>query len=160
MALHKLTKGRCSMNFDSHIVSRSLLVMLASFNFSATALAQNTGLSSEMNTAAAVSTNVSVVVRYPIDSIQSLEVADRVLREIDQERASIESTFAQEKRSCSQRFFVTACVDDVKERRRRALASIRDLELETNAYKRRMRVLERDNALSGKRATEAAVHQP
>lgn len=87
---------------------------------------------------------------YPGGTIQSVEVADRALADVDKERETIETQFKTEQRACYAKFFANACVDEAKERRRVSLAKIRPVEIEANAFKRRVRVIERDKALAEK----------
>jgi colicin import membrane protein len=76
-----------------------------------------------------------------------------------QERERITAQMAQEDAACQQRFAVTACVDDVKRRRRESLAPLRERELQWDDAERRARVSRREEALAGKRqAHGAAAH--
>lgn len=102
----------------------------------------------------AASTIVSVQERYPGGTIQSVEAADRALADVEVKRAAIEAQFTTEQRACFSQFFANACVDEAKERRRVSLAKIRPVEIEANAFKRRIRVIERDKALAEKRAED------
>jgi colicin import membrane protein len=94
--------------------------------------------------------------RYPSGSIQSAETANRALTEVDQQRSAIEQTYAAEQTQCYEKFFATNCLDAAKERRRVALAKIRTVEIEANAFIRGDRVVQRDQKLAEKRASEAA----
>jgi len=131
--------------FSARIVSLALS-LLPSFTWT-NALAQNISGSDTVKVTEP-SIVMSVTARYPAGSIQSLEIADRILIEINQERASIDAIFKQQQLACSARFFSTMCLDDVKENRRLEMSKIRDLEVQVNTYKRRMRVVERDKALA------------
>lgn len=102
----------------------------------------------------AASTVVNVQERYPGGSIQSVEAADHALADVEEERAAIEAQFTTEQRACFAKFFANVCVDEAKERRRVSLAQIRPVEIEANAFKRRIRVIERDKALAEKRAED------
>jgi hypothetical protein len=115
-----------------------LIATLISFLFVSCASAQN------------------VAVRYPSGSIQSVETAEQALAEIDKERALIEAQFANDERTCYPKFFATSCLDGAKEQRRHALAQLRPVEIEANAFKRRARVADRDKALAEKQAGEQA----
>lgn len=94
--------------------------------------------------------------RYPTGSIQSIEIADAALAAVTAERASIEARFAEDDRACLPKFFATACQENAKERRRAALSQIRPVEVEANGFKRRTRVIERDQALSERQAQDEA----
>jgi colicin import membrane protein len=96
-----------------------------------------------------------VAARYPSGSINSVEMAETALAEVRQERAEIEARLIKEQQACHPKFFVTACVDEAKERRRRALAQLRPIEIEANTFKRQARVTARDQALEKKRKPEA-----
>jgi hypothetical protein len=67
------------------------------------------------------------------------------------ERQVLEARYAAEERACRERFVVTACVSDVRVRRRDALAPLRERELQLADSERRQRALERQAGLSAKR---------
>ncbi|MBL8305621.1 MAG: hypothetical protein JNM33_02925 [Rubrivivax sp.] len=75
------------------------------------------------------------------------------------ERKRLEAAFAEEEARCQGRFAVTACVDDVRQRRRAALESPRARELEIDDIERRQRAAERREAIDEKqrRAAERPV---
>lgn len=98
--------------------------------------------------------------RYPSGSIRSVEIADHALTDVEQERSLVEARFADEERACYPKFFVTSCLDAAKEKRRRALAEIQQVEVEANAFKRRARVEERDKALADKAPQAAPIIKP
>jgi colicin import membrane protein len=83
--------------------------------------------------------------------IGSVETAERALAEVGKERSGIEQRFAADERVCHTEFFANACIDKAKERRRHALAGVRKVEVEANAFLRQARVSERDKALEDKR---------
>jgi colicin import membrane protein len=95
--------------------------------------------------------------RYPARSIQSVEVADQALADVAKERSRIETQFANDQRACHAKFFMTSCLDTVKEQRRQALAQIRSIEIEANAFKRQARAAEHDRILTDKRAEQEAA---
>lgn len=92
--------------------------------------------------------------------VDSLEMADQVLMENKQLRARIEEQFAAEKLACADKFFVTACEDEARERRRTALVSVRSREVEANAFKRKLRTAERDAALAEKNPGSGDIQKP
>ena len=94
--------------------------------------------------------------KYPSGSIQTQDMADQALREVDQQRGAVEQKFATEQHDCYAKFFATKCLDAAKEERRVALAQIRKVEVDANAYIRAARVVERDRNLAEKRARDAA----
>lgn len=94
--------------------------------------------------------------RYATGSIRSSELADRALADAKQERQVIEARLVAEQNVCYSKFFVTACVDDAKERRHAALELVRQVEIEANAFKRRARVAVSDDELARKREEKQA----
>lgn len=101
--------------------------------------------------AAHATASTEIAARYPSGSIQSIETADRALKEVEEERTGVEARFAEDERVCYAKFFVNSCREAARERRRVALTRIRPVEVEANAFKRRARVEERDKALAEKR---------
>ncbi|MFC7514115.1 hypothetical protein ACFQUU_03760 [Herbaspirillum sp. GCM10030257] len=97
----------------------------------------------------------SVISRFPPGSIQSVESADTALADAEKERSEIEARFTQEKQACMPKFFASSCVDEAKERRRRALLKLRPVEIEANTFKRKARVTSRDEALEKRRQKDA-----
>ena len=93
-----------------------------------------------------------VVQRYPAQSIASVLTADAALADIKVARTDIESDYRAEELGCRPAFFMTRCLDAAKEKRRAALALIRPVEIEADAFKRRERVEARDRALDEKKA--------
>ncbi len=74
---------------------------------------------------------------------------------IEAERKRIESTYAVELARCNERFAVTACVDDVRQRRRAALAAPRARELALDDAERRSRAAARRQAVKEKQSRAA-----
>jgi hypothetical protein len=95
--------------------------------------------------------------RYPAGSIQSQEIAERALREAVRERLAIEARYKQDQQACSPKFFATSCLEAAKEHRRYALARVRAVEVDANAFKRRARVIERDQGLAERSAQAPPV---
>lgn len=117
--------------------------------FASGVFAQETGASLETPTASG-----SVGMRYPAGSIRSVEAAELALAAASKERNEVEQRFVAEKRTCYAKFFAAACMDDAKEQRRQALAQLRAVEIEANAFKRQAHALERDQISAEKRARE------
>jgi colicin import membrane protein len=88
--------------------------------------------------------------------INSLASADLALAQVAAERKRAEREFEKQERVCFRRFFMTACLDEAREKRRAALARTRVLEVEANAFMRRARAAERDQALSDKKDKDEA----
>lgn len=135
----------------------SMAIAVLMFSFSQTVAAQDSPVrkqnSSDSNAA-------GIVDRYPPGSIGSVEVADQALLEVQRERSRAEEKFADDERRCYPKFFVTSCMDAAKEERRHALAQVRQVEVEANAFKRRARVEERDKALAEKASKPAPIIRP
>ncbi len=85
--------------------------------------------------------------------------ADETRQQLARERVALEQRFADEERACAARFAVHACVDEVRARRRAALAPLRDQELRLEDAERRRRAEERRAAVARKQA-EAAQRPP
>lgn len=80
-------------------------------------------------------------------AIHSVAEADLALVEAAENRLRVAAQFAKDERACYEKFFVTSCLDRAKEQRRNMLSTIRSVEIEANAFKRRARVEERDKKL-------------
>lgn len=72
------------------------------------------------------------------------------------ERQALIERFANEERACSQRFAVTSCVDEVRSRRRAALAPLRERELRLEEAERNRRAAERRAAIAAKQGAAAS----
>ena len=94
--------------------------------------------------------------RYPAGVIQSTAMADQALREVSQVRIAIETQYTSAEHECYPKFFTTNCLQQVSERRRRDLATIRAIEVQANSFKRQARVNERDEALVVQAAAQEA----
>ena len=79
---------------------------------------------------------------------------------IAQERQALSQHYAAQERACTQRFAVTACVDDVRSRRREAVAPLRERELQLDEAERVQRAEQRRAVIAGKRAAAAAQPAP
>lgn len=73
-------------------------------------------------------------------------------------RQAIQRDFAAQELACQKRFAVTDCVEDVRLRRRQALAPWREKELALDAADRRRRASERQAAIKAK--VQAAAEEP
>ena len=98
----------------------------------------------------------SVVARYPSGSIQSVDVANKALQDVEAQRNALDKKYAAEQHDCYARFFATDCVDAAKERHRIGTEKVRKVEVEANAFIRSDRVVQRDKKLAEKRASESA----
>lgn len=104
-------------------------------------------------TLAQAQTGKTLAERHPAGTIASVETAERALAEAAAARADIEAVFTTAKRACYPVFFTTACLDKAAEQRRTALAKLRPVEIEAEIFKRRARVIERDNDLAERERT-------
>jgi colicin import membrane protein len=73
------------------------------------------------------------------------------------ERDQLNARFAAEERACATRFAVNACQDDVRARRREALAPLRERELQLDQAERVQRAAARRAAIEAKRKALAAL---
>ena len=83
----------------------------------------------------------------PPPPVTSVAQADQQLAAVARERAGIEARYAERERVCYDKFFVTNCLDEAKERRRSALAAQRAIEIQAERFKRQAVVDERDRKL-------------
>lgn len=97
-----------------------------------------------------------VRMRYPAGSISTVEEADRALADASAERDVAEQRYAAEQGNCYTKFFATSCMDESRERRRKALADIRAVEVEANEFKRKQRAAERDREVAQRIADSEA----
>ena len=86
--------------------------------------------------------------RYPSGSIETAARAEAALDDIAKTRTDIDRFYSNERIACFERFFATACTNDVREKRRAALTKIRKIEVEANALLRKEKAAERDRALA------------
>jgi len=76
------------------------------------------------------------------------------------ERERLEGRFAAEQAACSQRFAATACVDDVRQRRRQALAATRAQLLDLDDAERSARAAARARSVQDKQRRAAERPAP
>jgi colicin import membrane protein len=97
--------------------------------------------------------------RFPSGSIRSVDEADEALATATKERADIEARYLSEEQACHPKFFATSCIEQAKERRRRAISSLRPVEIEANTFKRQARLTSREQALSDRLAKDEKERQ-
>lgn len=105
---------------------------------------------------------MQVAQRFPAQSIKSVATADAALADVKRSRVDIEARHRAAEADCRPAFFMTRCLDATQEKKRAALALLRPVEIEADAFKRRNRVVDRDRALTEKNAKaerEALVEQ-
>lgn len=98
----------------------------------------------------------SVVTRYPSGTIQSVDVANKALQDVETQRSALDKKYAAEQHDCYAKFFATDCLDAAKERHRVGTEKVHKVEVEANAFIRSDRVVQRDKNLAEKRANESA----
>jgi hypothetical protein len=86
--------------------------------------------------------------RYPSGSIETTEKAEAALGDVATTRADVDRLYSNQRIACFDRFFATACMNDVREKRRAAFTKIRKVEVEANAFLRKDKAAERDRALA------------
>lgn len=136
---------------SSRITSSILLSLGLLFSLSGSA--EEAGASASAND---TQTLASVTERYPSGAINSAETADQALQDVKRQRALAQERFAREAAVCYEKFFVTACVDAAKDRRRMALKQLESIEVEANAFLRRSRAEKRDQVLRERQAKQDA----
>ena len=72
------------------------------------------------------------------------------------ERNRLSEAFAEQERSCSQQFLVTACLEDARARRREALAPLRERELRLDEAERQAKADQRRQSIAAKQALAAS----
>ena len=82
--------------------------------------------------------------------IATVTEAERLLKDVEIQRDSINKRYKDEEAQCLTKFFVTSCIDDAKERRRIGLRSVRYIEVQANAFKRAYNAEQRDIELQRK----------
>ena len=91
----------------------------------------------------------------PVHSFSSAAEANQAIDRVEKESAVIEQRYIDERSACFSRFLTTACLDAALDRRRSALSSLRDLEVQAKAWLRKDRADRRDEALARRRADDA-----
>lgn len=118
----------------SHLVSRTTARVLA-----AAAIAAALAACASVEPGPAVET---------VDPTTSVAQADARLAAVAVERTAIEARYAEREAVCYDKFFVNHCLDEAKERRRVALNAQRNIEIEAERFKRRVKVEERDREIA------------
>lgn len=98
--------------------------------------------------ALAHSAALPLVEAYPAGSIASVSDAEEALARANAAYADIGRQFADEKAACYDRFLVSACLADVRQRQRDARTAVRKVEVEARAFLRKERAAERDRSIA------------
>jgi hypothetical protein len=83
---------------------------------------------------------------WPLSAAAQVSERERIAAE----RSAISTLYNQQERDCIQRFATNACVEDVRARRREALAPLRERELNLDEASRHQRAEERRAAVAAK----------
>jgi len=94
--------------------------------------------------------------RYPLDTLNSVETANRALTDVANAKAEVEARDLEQRRACYAKFFVNHCLDAAKEQRRLAMKTIRPVDITANSFLRKDRADERDKALEVHNAGQPA----
>lgn len=86
--------------------------------------------------------------QFPAQSIDSVERARAALALVPVARAEIDRRIAYQRAKCYEEFFTSSCLNDLRDRERRANRAVRRVEVEANALLRRERAAERDRAVA------------
>jgi hypothetical protein len=107
-------------------------------------------------TAAAIAgPEAELVSRFPVRSITSVRQADTALEALKPVREQIENLYADEQAACYERFLVSSCLADAKDKRRKSLQAVRRIEVEAKAFLRKDKADERDRAVAERQAKAA-----
>lgn len=105
--------------------------------------------------AGAQDTGAALSARFPAGSIATVEAAESARQQAAGENARIERQYAQDGLACDTAFFVNACRDKVKERRRAATEPVHRVQIEADTVMRRIQAAGRDQALADRRREQA-----
>lgn len=97
----------------------------------------------------------ALVERYPVKSITSVARADEALEAVRPVRTEIEQRYLDEQAACYDRFLVSSCLADAKDKRRKSLQAVRRVEVEARAFLRKDKADERDRAVAERQARAA-----
>ena len=85
---------------------------------------------------------------YPAGSIDTTDKAKTALDDVMEARLDVDRLYASQRVTCYDKFFATSCMNDVREKQRAAMSTIRKIEVEANAFLRKEKAAERDRALA------------
>lgn len=87
---------------------------------------------------------------YHVGSIQTSEMAETALSATSAAQADLQSWFIQAEQDCYEKFFVTACLNDIKLLRRNNTTILQRIKVEARAFQRLQRINELDERLKEK----------
>ena len=96
-----------------------------------------------------------LLARYPAKSIASVKQADAALDEVKPMREQIERLYIDEQAACYERFLVSSCLAEAKDKRRKSMQAVRRVEVEAKAFLRKDKADERDRAVAERQAKAA-----
>ncbi len=99
---------------------------------------------------------MALVQSYPAKSISSVARADAALVDARPVREAVEQIYLDEQAACYERFLVSSCLADAKDKRRKSLQQVRRIEVEAHAFLRKDKADERDRAVAERQAKAAA----
>jgi membrane protein involved in colicin uptake len=82
--------------------------------------------------------------------------ADAALAATSKEHDRIDIQLIRDQRVCYKKFFVSSCLEKVRDQHRAETKKIKNIEIEANTYLRQARADDRDQALADQRAQELA----
>ncbi len=85
--------------------------------------------------------------KYPVGSLTTEEQAESALTQARQVQLSLQTWAEQAETSCYERFFVYACLQEVRETRRMHSDKLQAIILDANSTQRRLRLQQRDQEL-------------
>jgi colicin import membrane protein len=104
----------------------------------------------------AAADQVKLFEQYPPGSIHAVATANAALDAAARERARIDLQLIRQQRVCYRKFFVSSCLQNVKDAHRAESKKIKNIEIESNTYLRQARADDRDAALAEQREKELA----
>lgn len=93
---------------------------------------------------------------YRVGSIQTSEMAESALNATSAAQTDLQAWFVQAEQDCYEKFFVTACLNDIKLLRRDNAAILQRIKVEAKAFQRLQRIDQLDERLKEKNLS----HQP
>ncbi len=117
-------------NVTTRLLSALMLCSVVNANAADTIAERSTTLEAEV---------VAYHQSYPVRSINTTSMAETAIAEGDKLQTSIQSLSTDAESACYQRFLVNACIDDVRQLRRKLQDLVRRVTFEAKAYLRQQR---------------------
>lgn len=90
----------------------------------------------------------ALATEFPPQSITTVARANAALKQVPAVRADIADRTLRAKADCYDRFFTSSCLNEVRDRERKAYKLVRRVEVEANAMLRKEKAAERDRAVA------------